>query len=174
MHRFRWQPTLLIRLSFALHGLALILVIIAPQSWGWAVGAVLLNHVLLTLTGLWPRSHWLGSNWTQLPAAATSRNEIALTFDDGPDLHVTPQVLDILDQYSAQASFFCIGEKAARHPELCREIVRRGHRIESHSQHHRHSFAFLGLFGFRRELQAAQDTLAQQKCAPETRCGHIA
>ncbi len=159
MRNTGWQPTLLIRASIALHLLAVVAVIAAPEHWRWALGAVLANHALLTLLGLWPRSHWLGPNWTRLPAAATARNEIALTIDDGPDPNVTPQVLDMLDRYATQATFFCIGDKAARHPELCREIVRRGHAVENHSQHHRHHFSLLGRSGFTRELQAAQDTL---------------
>jgi len=157
----KWQPTRLIRASILLHALAVMAIIAAPQQWPWALGAVLANHVLLTLIGIWPRSHWLGPNWTQLPASATARNEIALTIDDGPDPIVTLQVLDILDQHAAQATFFCVGEKAARYPEVCREIVRRGHAVENHSQHHRHFFALLGPSGFLRELQAAQTTLTR-------------
>ena len=159
MRKLRWQPTPLIRVSIALHLLALIAVIAEPGQWRWALGAVLADHVLMTLVGMCPRSHWLGPNWTQLPAAAAARNEIALTIDDGPDPVVTPQVLDSLDRYAAQVTFFCIGEKAARYPDLCREIARRGHAVENHSQRHRHSFALMGRSGLLRELQAAQDTL---------------
>ena len=159
MHRVRWRPPLLVRGTLALHLLALATVIAAPGQWRWALGAVAANHLLLAAIGLWPRSHWLGANWTRLPAAATARNEISLTIDDGPDPAVTPQVLDLLDRYAAQATFFCIGEKAARYPDLCREIVRRGHAVENHSQHHRHHFSLMGPHGFARELQAAQDTL---------------
>jgi peptidoglycan-N-acetylglucosamine deacetylase len=156
----RWRPALLIRASIALHLLALVLAIAMPGQWRWALGIVLANQIMLTLAGLWPRSHWLGPNWRELPAAAAVRNEIALTIDDGPDPAVTPQVLDILERHAARVTFFCIGDKAARYPDLCREIVRRGHALENHSQHHRHTFAFLGYSGFMRELQAAQDTLA--------------
>lgn len=159
MRSARWQPTPLIRATIVLHVLAPVIVIAEPGLWRWALGAVLANHALLTLLGLLPRSHWLGPNWTRLPAAATARNEIALTIDDGPDPAVTPQVLDMLDRYAIRATFFCIGEKAARYPDLCREIVRRGHAVENHSQHHRHHFSLLGRAGFTRELQAAQDTL---------------
>jgi peptidoglycan/xylan/chitin deacetylase (PgdA/CDA1 family) len=155
-----WRPTLLIRASVVLHGLALVAVIAEPAQWRWALGAVVINHLVLTAVGLWPRSNWLGPNWTRLPAAAAARHEIALTIDDGPDLLVTPQVLDILDHYAAHATFFCVGEKAARYPDLCREIVRRGHAVENHSQHHSHYFALLGPRGFMRELQAAQSTLS--------------
>lgn len=156
-----WQPTLLIRASVALHGLALLAVIAEPAQWRWALGAVVINHLLLTAVGLWPRSNVLGPNWTRLPAAATARQEIALTIDDGPDPLVTPQVLDILDRYAARATFFCVGEKAERYPDVCREIVRRGHAVENHSQRHRHHFALLGPRGFLRELQAAQSTLSR-------------
>ena len=159
MFNSAWRPTLLIRASIALHGLALVAVIAAPDQWRWALGALVINHLLLTAVGLWPRSNWLGPNWTRLPAAAAARNEIALTIDDGPDPLVTPQVLDILDRHAARATFFCIGEEAARYPDLCREIVRRGHAVENHSQHHRHHFSLLGPRGFMRELQAAQSTL---------------
>lgn len=159
MHSVRWQPTLLVRASITLHALALVAVIAAPGQWRWTLGVVAINHLLLAAIGLWPRSHWLGSNWTRLPAAATARNEISLTIDDGPDPDVTPQVLDILERYAAHATFFCVGEKAARYPDLCRAIVRRGHAVENHSQQHRHHFSLMGPRGFARELQTAQDTL---------------
>ena len=121
MRNSRWHPTLLIRASIVLHLLAVIVLVVYSAQWRWALGAVLANHALLTLLGLWPRSHWLGPNWTRLPAAATARNEIALTIDDGPDPIVTPQVLDMLDRYAIKATFFCIGDKATRYPELCRD-----------------------------------------------------
>lgn len=159
MHSARWQPTLLVRATIALHLLALVAVIAKPGQWRWALGAVVVNHLLMAAIGLWPRSHWLGPNWTRLPAAAMARNEVALTIDDGPDPIVTPQVLDLLDRYAVQATFFCIGEQAARYPDLCREIVRRGHAIENHSQHHRHHFSLMGPGAMTRETQAAQDTL---------------
>lgn len=159
MPEARWRPTPLIRASIALHGLAALVVVAAPELWRWALAAVVANHALLTVQGLWPRSQWLGPNWIRLPAAATARSEIALTIDDGPDPLVTPQVLDILDRYAVRATFFCIGENAARYPDLCREIARRGHAVENHSQRHRHHFSLLGPAGFLRELQAAQDTL---------------
>jgi len=159
MRDSRWQPTPLISASIVLHLLALIVVIAEPGQWRWALGAVLANHALITLAGLWPRSHWLGPNWTRLPAAATARNSIALTIDDGPDPSVTPRVLDMLDRYAVQATFFCVGDNAARYPDLCREIVRRGHAVENHGQHHRHHFALMGYSGIMRELQAAQETL---------------
>jgi peptidoglycan/xylan/chitin deacetylase (PgdA/CDA1 family) len=153
------RRTRLIRATVVLHLLAWGAVLTAPALWPWALAGVALNHLLIAAVGLWPRSHWLGPNWTRLPLAAVARREIALTIDDGPDPVVTPLVLDLLDRYAVQATFFCIGEKAARYPDLCRDIVRRGHAVENHSQRHRHYFSLLGPRGIARELQAAQDTL---------------
>ena len=84
---------------------------------------------------------------------------MALTIDDGPNPAVTPQVLDVLERYQARATFFCIGEKAQRYPELCREIVRRGHAVENHSQHHYLDFSLYGVKRITREVEAAQDAL---------------
>jgi peptidoglycan/xylan/chitin deacetylase (PgdA/CDA1 family) len=67
---------------------------------------------------------------------ATDRREIWLTIDDGPDPDDTPQILDLLDRHHAKATFFVIGERAARWPELIREIVRRGHEIGHHTHTH--------------------------------------
>lgn len=161
MPEHTWKPGGLLRASAALHVLALTAVIFEPGLWPWALAAVVLNHGLIAFAGLWPRSRWLGPNWTRLPTAAAARREIALTIDDGPDPAVTPLVLDLLDRYAARATFFCVGEKAARHPELCRELVRRGHAVENHSQHHRHHFSVTGPRSMLRELQAAQDTLSR-------------
>ena len=154
-----WHSAPIVRASLALHVLALAALLTARGFWPWIVALVVADHLLVVGVGLWPRSRWLGPNWTALPAAATARREIALTIDDGPDPLVTPKVLDLLDRYACRATFFCIGEQAQRHPGLCREIVRRGHAIENHSQRHSHGFSVFGPRALARELQASQDTL---------------
>src|SRR2546430_5566801 len=131
-----------------------------PPAWTWALGVLGANHRVLFLALLWPRVQLLGPNLVHLPAPAVRRREIALTFDDGPDPEVTPRVLELLDRFQAKASFFCIGEKAAAYPELVKEIARRGHSVENHSYHHRHAFAFFGISRLRREVDAAQATVA--------------
>ena len=154
-----WRPTPFIRFSFALHALAALVLLMDFGLWPWVLGAVVANHLAITLLGLLPRSHALGSNCTQLPAGAIVRREVALTLDDGPDPAVTPRVLDMLDDYGIKATFFCIGRKAEQYPDLCREIAARGHAVENHSQQHRHYFSLLGPSGFTREIQDGQETL---------------
>jgi peptidoglycan/xylan/chitin deacetylase (PgdA/CDA1 family) len=102
------------------------------------------NQAVLVAAGLSLRSQWLGPNLTRLPEAAAGRGEVALTFDDGPDPAVTPQVLEMLDAAGVRATFFCIGEAVRRYPELAREMARRGHLIENHSARHPSAFAAYG------------------------------
>ena len=85
---------------------------------------------------------------------------VALTFDDGPDPAATPRVLDVLAEFGAVASFFCIGERARRYPALLRRMVAEGHRVENHSHTHPNHFACLGLDGMRRQVGDAQAILA--------------
>jgi peptidoglycan/xylan/chitin deacetylase (PgdA/CDA1 family) len=60
-----------------------------------------------------------------------------LTFDDGPDPHITPQVLDVLQEFGARATFFMIGGKVLEHRSLAEQIVARGHLLGNHSFSHR-------------------------------------
>lgn len=156
-----WHSSWLIRLSILVHCLLLVFVVAYPQHWRYALLVLFLNHAVITITGLLPRTHWLGSNWTRLPEWSVDRREIALTIDDGPEPEVTPQVLDLLDRYQVKATFFCIGRRAMLYPDLCREIVRRGHEVANHSQRHWHNFSLSGPDSIYREVQAAQHTLTE-------------
>lgn len=150
-----------LKASVGLHAAAALSVGLQPAAWPWAAGAVALNHLGVTALGLWPTSRLLGPNLLRLPDAAAARRDITLTFDDGPEPAVTPQVLDLLDQFGAKATFFCIGQRVLQHRALAQEIVRRGHRIDNHSHIHRHNFSLLGPGGVKREVQRAQDAIAE-------------
>lgn len=141
------------------HGLAVSGCAIAPQTWPWWLAGTAINHATVTAAGLWPRSNLLGENWTHLPDLPKNANAIALTLDDGPDPEVTPRVLDMLDAHGVRATFFCIGERALRHPALTQEIAARGHAIENHSQRHVHTFSVQTMPTLRKEVAAAQQTL---------------
>jgi peptidoglycan/xylan/chitin deacetylase (PgdA/CDA1 family) len=96
-----------------------------------------------------------------LPQDGRARDRVAITIDDGPDPVVTPRVLDTLDAHGAVATFFCVGERVERHPELAQQIVRRGHAIENHSHRHRHNFSLLGPNAMRAEIARAQDCIIE-------------
>ena len=73
------------------------------------------------------------------PAAPTAANSgdkvIALTFDDGPGPY-TAQLLDILDQHGAKATFFLIGSKVSAQADVLRRMHARGHQLGNHSWSH--------------------------------------
>lgn len=157
--RHGWRDRPLIPASFALHAASVGMVAWNPSLWPWAAGLVVSNHAVLAAAGLWPRSTWLGANWTRLPPGAGA-GQIAITIDDGPNPDVTPHVLDILDTAGARVTFFCIGERVSAHPGLSREIRARGHRLENHSQRHLHYFSLLGPRGMKAEIAHAQEAIA--------------
>ena len=66
----------------------------------------------------------------------TSKKEIYITFDDGPHPDITTKVMDILDEYGAKASFFCVGHNVEKHPETYAEILKRGHKTGNHTFNH--------------------------------------
>lgn len=156
----RWRPAPALQATVLLHAAGAVALAAAPSSWPWVAGGIAANHAALAAAGFLPRSCLLGPNLARLPESAARRAEVALTFDDGPDPEVTPRVLDMLDEAGVKATFFLIGERAARHPALAREIVRRGHAAENHSHRHSTAFGWYGLGRARREIDAAQGAIA--------------
>jgi len=152
-----WSPAPIPRASLWLHGVAALGVAVHPQLWPQTLALLACNHAVLVAL-MHPRSSQLGPNLVRLPASMS--RSVALTFDDGPDPEVTPRVLDLLERHGATASFFVIGEKAARHGALLREMRRRGHTVENHTYRHAGTFALRGPLALRREIARAQHTIA--------------
>ena len=159
-HMSAWRPAPFVLGSLILHLACLITLFLRPAMWPWILGALAGNQLALIAAVLWPRGRLLGPNLLRLPESAARRGQVALTFDDGPDPGVTPQVLELLDRWQAKASFFCVGEKAAAHPELVMDIARRGHSVENHSYFHPRAFAFYGYSRLRHEVELAQSVIA--------------
>lgn len=84
---------------------------------------------------------------------------VALTFDDGPHPESTRAVLEALDRAGAKATFFVVGERALRHPEIVREIMRRGHLVGVHGQRHDRGLAFRSFDRVRADLTDAVDVV---------------
>lgn len=155
-----WRMPWVLKASAGVHVAAGVAVAAMPDFWPQALAGVAANHAAVTALGLWPTSRLLGPNILRLPPAAIARREITLTFDDGPDLEITPQVLDLLDAFQVKATFFCIGVRVLQHPALAREIVQRGHRIENHSHAHRHTFSLSGFKRIEQEIRRGQAAIA--------------
>jgi peptidoglycan/xylan/chitin deacetylase (PgdA/CDA1 family) len=78
---------------------------------------------------------------------------VALTFDDGPCPIHTPKVLDMLDRAGVKATFFVIGHKAQAHPDIVRDILKRGHVVGSHSYTHSRAFSLLSKAAVRHDIE---------------------
>lgn len=65
-----------------------------------------------------------------------ARKEVALTFDDGPNAKSRSQILDILKQHGAKATFFDVGINMEKHPELVKRTLAEGHEMANHSHNH--------------------------------------
>lgn len=70
------------------------------------------------------------------------RGRVALTFDDGPQPQALERFLDVLDEHQARATFFLVGERAVRHPDLVQRIRAAGHSVANHGFTHRNHLFF--------------------------------
>lgn len=93
----------------------------------------------------------------------TQEREVWLTIDDGPDPQDTPRLLAVMADHGARATFFLIGEKALRYPELVRAIVQAGHEIGHHT--HTHPAGSLWCAGPRRLARELDEAMAAYRPA---------
>ena len=84
--------------------------------------------------------------------------KIALTFDDGPH-QMTGKVLDLLQQYNAKATFFCIGTQIEKYPDIMQRIVREGHVVGNHTYSHSKSFGFFPSAKVKEEISRNDELL---------------
>jgi peptidoglycan/xylan/chitin deacetylase (PgdA/CDA1 family) len=66
----------------------------------------------------------------------TNDKQLFLTFDDGPHPQITPWVLQILAEFNAKATFFCVADNVKKYPEVYKQIILAGHSIGNHTYHH--------------------------------------
>lgn len=66
----------------------------------------------------------------------TTTKEVYLTFDDGPIPEITPWVVQLLAQYNAKATFFCIGDNIQKHPDVFKLLLDSHHKIGNHTFNH--------------------------------------
>ena len=114
------------------------------------LGAVLAASSLLPCPGL--------HEWGAPPVLWRRPPFLHLTFDDGPDPVRTPYVLDLLRSFHVRSTFFLVGERVTREPELARRIVDEGHEIGNHGWDHT-SVAFCSRRRIRQQLERCQDAI---------------
>lgn len=105
---------------------------------GWLFFGIACFYLLTTVYG----SFVLSAQFF-LPAmykGSETSGAIAITFDDGPVPGNTTKAIDILKSHDAKATFFCIGNRVAAHPQLVQQMHDAGHLVANHSYWHKSTF----------------------------------
>jgi peptidoglycan-N-acetylglucosamine deacetylase len=132
-----WRKRLLVGMA-VLTGVLLVTAAAVTVARGHPVGGGAGLVVLAVVIGMVLQAYWVRWDLTgrSLRWGSPRSREVALTFDDGPGPD-TVAVLDALESSGVRATFFVLGQAAERHPELVRELRRRGHVVAQHGYSHR-------------------------------------
>ena len=102
-----------------------------------------------------------------------SNEKIAfLTFDDGPNILVTPKVLDILKEENVKASFFVIGKCVDSHPEITKRAYDEGHYIANHGYSHNNNLLYKSSDSFLTEVKKTDLAIGNAIGVPDY-CSHL-
>ena len=122
--------------------------VIGALSLGW--GALLTTGVVLP---------WLEMYAPVVSRGPAGRARVALTFDDGPHPVTTRRVLETLAPTRHRATFFVLGEKVRRHPDVVHEIHAAGHSVGIHGDFHDRLHSFRMPWTVRDEIVRAGDAV---------------
>lgn len=129
-------------------------------AWpAWPIGIVALVYLTILFWG----SYRIDSQF-YLPvicSSDTTEKKVAISFDDGPDEHYTPRILNMLREYQFPAIFFCIGKKIAGREKILRSITDAGHLVGNHSYSHDFWFSMKSAENMRQDLSAADDAIKE-------------
>jgi len=115
--------------------------------------------IVILLTLFHPRARWLGTGRCEVDSGGA--RTVALTFDDGPAEGTTPRVLAVLREKNVRATFFLVGLKVEKSPELARRTGLDGHVIGNHTYSHPPLFCFLAPGRLRQEITRAQEAIVE-------------
>jgi peptidoglycan-N-acetylglucosamine deacetylase len=97
-----------------------------------AAFAFLKKDHYLVKTPWWLKKLFPGCVWE----GPGKEKTLYLTFDDGPHPTITSFILDLLKQYNAKATFFCIGDNVVKYSDVYQRLLAEGHAVGNHTQHH--------------------------------------
>ena len=136
------------------YGAAAYAIVARPPPLAFTVPLAVLYALLVNLGTYFPN---LGVFVDVVARGPRGAKGVALTFDDGPHPKHTRDVLDVLDEYGAKATFFIVGVKAEGELELLAEMARRGHDLAVHGYTHDR---FLNMRNEKRIARDVEATLA--------------
>jgi peptidoglycan/xylan/chitin deacetylase (PgdA/CDA1 family) len=136
---------------FALSG-----IIFWETGFAWLV---MLLIALIYFTILAYGSFKIQANYYLTSINKGKRKSVALTFDDGPDEDNTPKILQILREKDVKATFFVIGKKAEKYPDIIRQINEEGHTLANHSYSHSYLIAFFSTKRLKADLLRCNEVI---------------
>lgn len=89
----------------------------------------------------------------------STEKRVALTFDDGPDPRFTGQVLDVLNQYNVDATFFVMGARAETYPDLVKRMINEEHIVGNHTYWHPNLVDQASVAALEREVNQTEEIL---------------
>ncbi len=89
----------------------------------------------------------------------TNEKAVALTYDDGPNSPYTDDLLDVLQEFDAKATFFAVGESIKSNPDVTRRLIAEGHELGNHSYSHK-QLVNISLDTIRSEIQKTDDVIS--------------
>lgn len=92
---------------------------------------------------------------------ANTKNEIAITFDDGPDKEITPKILEVLKKHNVLAAFFCVGNRINDNKDILLQIHQAGHLIGNHTYSHSKWFDLFSSKKMFKELEETNNSIFQ-------------
>lgn len=123
--------------------------------------AIIVILVAICAVVVWGSACISSNMFVKAQCALTDKRKVLLTFDDGPDERFTIAALDALKRLNIRALFFVIGEKAAQHPDLIRQIKADGHAVGNHSYRHNPKYLFDSKNQILSELQQTDNILRE-------------
>ena len=118
---------------------------------------LLITYSLIVFYGC----YYVGSNFfiKIVCKAETDKKEIAISFDDGPAMNYTPQILQLLKRENVKATFFCIGNRIAGNEHILKQIKEEGHIIGNHSYSHHFWFDMYSAKKMQNDLEQMDDEM---------------
>lgn len=137
--------------------IALSSIIFWETGFAWVVFAIIaLAYLAIISYG----SFKIQANYFVNSINRGKRKSIAFTFDDGPDPDTTPKILETLHEKGIKATFFVIGKKAEKYPDLLRRIDEEGHIVANHSYSHHHLIAFFSKEKLKLDLEHCNNVIS--------------
>lgn len=130
--------------------LLLILFFAFDFSWYFYLPAILLHLCIIAFAASNIQLNFFLTSFNR--STNLTQKTICLTFDDGPDPILTPQIISILREFNAKAAFFVIGKKISNHQHILEKLHAEGHLIGNHSYSHSNLFPLKSAKEIEKEL----------------------